>query len=433
MQDSHKAKTQNELDVLVVGGGPAGVVAAIQAARAGARTLLVEKSGILGGTTVLNGVNFPGLFHAWGKQIIAGIGWELVERAVRESGGTLPDFADFRRPHYLLQVLVDKAVYACVCDEAVIASGASLLLHTMPAAIEREGDGDLDGDGWRVTLCGKEGLTTYAARVVIDCTGDANVVSLAGLPLERNEKMQPGTLVMMAGGYDAAALDLEAIQAAFHQAIVRGEVLRSDLQYNNGVAHYLKTNGRNATHIVDIDAATSAGKTDAELKGRRAMMRLFRFFRTQKGLENFRIESFAPECGIRETRTIVAREKITGHDYATGRLFEDAVCYSFYPIDIHRPSGDGIDFRPLTEGTVPTIPRDAMLPAGAKNLIVAGRCISGDQTANSAYRVQATAMATGQAAGAIAALAVSRGEEAGDVPIDLVRRLLVEHRAIVPA
>src|SRR5215204_4184541 len=98
-------------DIVVIGGGTAGVVAAIQAGRAGASTLLVEKSGVLGGTTVLNAVNFPGLFHAWGQQIIAGIGWELVTQAVAEVKGSLPDFTAWReQPHYRLQIRVNRAV-----------------------------------------------------------------------------------------------------------------------------------------------------------------------------------------------------------------------------------------------------------------------------------------------------------------------------------
>jgi len=230
-----------------------------------------------------------------------------------------------------------------------------------------------------------------------------------------------------------APLNLAAIQRAFDATVERGEVLRADLQHDHdAVSRFLRSRGQNCMHVVGIDASTSAGKTDAELQARRAMMRIYRFFKAQPGLENFRIEWFASECGIRETRTIQGRSRITAQDYTSGRLWDDAVCYSFYPIDIHRADGHGIDIRPLSEGTVPTIPRGAMLPAGAENLIVAGRCICGDQTAASAYRVQATAMATGQAAGALAALAARQNREVGDVSIGSLRALLAEHNAIVP-
>ena len=154
------------------------------------------------------------------------------------------------------------------------------------------------------------------------------------------------------------------------------------------------------------------------------MMRIYRFFKVQPGMEQFKIEWFASECGIRETRTIRGREHISGHDYTTGRVWDDAVCYSFYPIDIHRTDGHGIDIRPLAEGTVPTIPRGAMLPVGVENLIVAGQCICGDQTASSAYRVQATAMATGQAAGVMAALATIQNQNVANILIEQIRIML---------
>ena len=111
-----------EYDVIVPGGGTSGVIAAIQAGRAGAKTLLVDKNGMLGGTTTVAGVNFPGLFHAWGHQVIGGIGWELVTKAVSEVSGVLPDFTDFRRPHPKLHILVDIAILAALMDEAVIAA-----------------------------------------------------------------------------------------------------------------------------------------------------------------------------------------------------------------------------------------------------------------------------------------------------------------------
>ena len=128
-------------DVIVFGGGTAGVVAATQAGRAGAKVLLVEKTAMLGGTTTTGGVNFPGLFHAWGQQVIAGIGWELVTRCVAEAGGTLPNFADYRRPHWQLQIRVNRFLYAALCDEAVVDAGVDILFHSMLASLDVPGAG----------------------------------------------------------------------------------------------------------------------------------------------------------------------------------------------------------------------------------------------------------------------------------------------------
>ncbi len=418
----------DRFDVLVVGGGPAGIVAAAQAARAGARTLLVEKSGMLGGATTLNGVALPGLFHAWGRQVIAGIGWELVTAAVREAGGTLPDFSQWATlPHYRLQIAVNGPVYAALADQRVLGSGAELRLHTLLASLR------FHDDAWQVQLCGKEGLQAITAEVVVDCTGDANAVALAGLPLARNATLQPGTLVTHASGYDLGQLDLPALDAAFHQAVERGEMVRSDFQSKTHPAStFLRLHGGNALHVVNINAATSAGKTHAEVQARATLLRIVRFFRAQPGLADFRIEHMSAECGIRETVTIEGETRITREDYVSGRSWPDAVCHSFYPIDLHSTKGGAIDTRPLREGVVPSIPLGALLPKNSRRILVAGRCACGDQEANSAFRVQASAMAMGQAAGAAAALAATSDRDVRDVTITEIHALLARHGAVVP-
>jgi hypothetical protein len=418
--------SENTYDVIVAGAGPTGLAAAIQVARAGARCLLVEKSGLLGGATVTGGVNFPGLFHAWGEQVIAGIGWELVVRAVEEEGAKLPDFRDDERRHWNRQVLVDRFTYAAVADAMVQEAGVKLLLHTMPAAVEK-----LD-NGWKVDLAAKEGLFTVQAAVLIDATGDANLVSLAGGPTRRNSTLQPGTLIFHADGYINESLNHEAIIQAAQAAIDSGELLASDLGGRAEKVHtLLAAHGENLIHITNIDARTSQGKTDADLKGRAALLRVQRFLRRQPGLENFKITYFAPECGIRETVTIDGEVEVTCKDYASGRLWEDAVCYSFYPIDIH--VDHGIDTRPLQKGSRPTMPLRSMLPKGTKNLLAAGRIACGDKEANSAFRVQASCMAMGQATGAVATIAAKTSREVRDVPLSEVKELLESHGAIFPS
>ncbi len=118
--DSVPSHAPQQVDVVVVGGGTAGTIAAIQAARAGAKTVLIEHGSQLGGTTTVGGVAFPGLFHAWGKQIISGIGWELVEQAVKMDGGELPDFARPTRRHWEHQVLVNPFLYSILAEEACL-------------------------------------------------------------------------------------------------------------------------------------------------------------------------------------------------------------------------------------------------------------------------------------------------------------------------
>ena len=172
-------------DVIVIGGGTAGVIAAIQAGRAGASTLLVEKNAMLGGTMTLGGINVPTHFFAWGKQIIAGIGWELVRKTLEEARQPVltPDVSvNTPKPR---AVRIDKVIFAALCDEAVINAGVDLLFHAMPATAV------FTDDRWKVSICTKTGLQQTEAKVLIDATADANVVSLAGFDLVRPPVKQP--------------------------------------------------------------------------------------------------------------------------------------------------------------------------------------------------------------------------------------------------
>lgn len=416
---------RDHYDVVVAGGGPAGWPAATQAARLGARTLLVEKNGAMGGTTTVAGVALPGLFHAWGQQIIAGIGWDVVSASVAEAGGRLPDFSRWDDKHWRLQVPVVPGILAALIDEAVVTSGADLLLHSMI------GEARWDEDVWRLTVATKAGLRRLTAGAVVDATGDADVVALAGVARLTNPRRQPGTLMMRLEGYDLDALDADALQAAHDDAVVRGDLGAADLAHKS-VHSFLRAHGENATHVVGVQGGTSEDRTAAELAGRRLLRRVFRFLRTQPGLEGIRLVWTAMETGVRESWSIDGHERITVEDYVSGRRWPDAISHSFYPIDVHRPDGDGIDIRPLAYGTLPTIPRGALVPRGSHRLLVAGRAISGDQEAASAYRVQASSMAMGQAAGVIAARSVATSVDVLQVPLTDVHEDLRAHGALVP-
>lgn len=274
-------------------------------------------------------------------------------------------------------------------------------------------------------------MKQFKSKVLVDCTGDANVVTLAGFPVNVNADLQPATLMMRAGGYDASKLDYQRIQEAFEKEVSTGNMKYEYAGWGHGkFEFFLKGYGVNRIHISGINASTSEGKTEAEIEGRKAMLSILRFCRKQPGLENFKIEWCADECGIRETVTIKGKKFITAEDYENGKMWDDAVCYSFYPVDIHRP--DHLVFRMLKPGVYPTIPLGAMLPVKSTNLVVAGRCISGDQAASSAYRVEASCMAMGQSAGAAAALAALQDAEIENLKIEDIHNLLRKHNAIIP-
>jgi hypothetical protein len=387
--------------------------------------LLVEMGSQGGGTTTTGGVSLPGLFHAWEKQVIAGIGWELVSKAVALDHGKMPDFTVPDKAHWQYQVPVNGQLYAALAEEACLAAGLMLCYYELPLSVTET------NDGWLVETVGKGIRRRIACRQLIDCTGGADIVGMIGLPRLREAESQPGTLIFSFGGYDFQKLDAEPIEARYREAMAKGELQDGDFILPNGhFMNFLGGGGNNAQHVFGADSSTSATKTQANIAGRSSVLRLLRFIRTLPGCEHATLTKMQPETAVRETYRIVGEVMITHQDYTSGRVFEDAVGHSFFPIDLH--DRKGINPQPLQRGVVPTIPLRALAPKGSRNLLVAGRSVSSDRLANSALRVQASCMAMGQAAGAAAALAARQNTTPTQVPIEALQALLRKHGAIVP-
>jgi hypothetical protein len=179
-----------------------------------------------------------------------------------------------------------------------------------------------------------------------------------------------------------------------------------------------------ALYIHGADSSSSRSVTAANLRGRKDLLQKIR---TSKK----RLKHLQPEASFRESFRIVGETLITVDDYTSGKVFDDAVCYAFYPVDLHSKSG--VKPKPLAKGTVPTIPLSALVPKGSSNLLVAGRCVSSDRLANSGLRVQASCMAMGQAAGVAAALAAAKNTTPFKVPLKEIHEMLRKHNAIIPA
>ncbi len=428
LADPYSVKEQQlETDVLVIGGGTAGVIAAIQAGRLGARTTIIECGSQLGGTTTTGGVVFPGIFHAWGKQIIGGIGWEMVMDAVKLDGGSLPNFSIIPNntsiPHWRHQVAVNGPLYALLAEEKCLDAGVKIRYYETPTEIT------FKNGQWKVRSSGKGIEADITCDQIIDCTGNAIAASIAGFSLLREADTQPGSLVFRIGGYDFDSLDLTKIPRQYHGVLRQNMINTQKLDEPGGA--FPPTVPYGYVYVPGADSTTSETHTQANLQGRSNLLKLIRTLRSFPGCENVKIRDIKTETAVRETYRIDGVYKMTKQDYVEGKVFEDSVSHSFYPIDLHR-EGKSIYQEFLKPDVVASIPLRALIPRGSKNFLVAGRCVSSDRLANSALRVQASCMGMGQAAGVAAALASRDKTTPLDVSVSEIQQIIEKHGGIVP-
>lgn len=408
-------------DVVVVGGGTAGVFAAIAAAKSGADTVLIEKNSVPGGTVTVAGVNFPGLFFAWGKQIIDGPCWESVERTIRLGGAVMPQISYKPRYHSAEQILLNRFVYTSVLFQMCKEAGVRVFCNCMASdAWESE-------RGITVLVTGKEGLFAVKAGAAVDASGDANLATLAGFATEKSEVCQPATLQNRLSGYASESIADETKAEIREKFSAQGF---PDHISAETLIHYLSIR-KIDMHVSCDDASTSVGRTALDQRAFEETLKVYRFLRSIKGLEGLEIDYAASETGVRETRRIVGETTVTAEDYIRGVFYPDSVCYAFYPIDRHVMTGIEQEFH--KENVVSKIPYSALIPKGAEYLLCAGRCVSSDTYANSALRVEAPCMAMGQAAGCAAALAAKNASTVRAVDHAQLCAALKRIGAIVPS
>lgn len=440
----------HEYDVMVVGGGNAGCAAAIAAARHGARTLLVERYGFLGGTATAAMVGPWMTFHSGGDRIVGGIAQEIVERLVRAgaSPGHIADSSD-----YVATITpFDPEVHKALLFEMMREAGVTLMLHAYVISARVEGDA-VRGASFATV----GGIREFAGRVVIDATADAFVAAAAGVPTQQGDergRVQPASLMFRLSHVDLSKLasylrthpdqmrtSLKAHErtapaltavAGLHdlweQARRDGIVDLPRELVSFFISPYPDEVTVNMTRVTDIDPLDPGDLTRAEIEARLQVMQLLEFFRTRvPGFENARLAATGAQVGIRESRRIVGRYTLTAQDVLEARRFDDAIARSAYPIDIHNPSGSGTTTRRLPAGQSYEIPYRCLVPINREQLLVAGRCISTTHEALATTRLTPTVMTLGQAAGTAAALARARRVRPGDVdPVELRAQLVAD-------
>ena len=440
-------------EVLVVGGGPAGLCAAVAAARNGADTLLIEHNGYCGGMATA-GLVAPFMTcydSGGGEMLIRGLFEEIVDRLCAVGGAIHPSECDapscftsyITNGHKRVTPFKAESL-KIVADEMLSEAGVRVLYHTDFVDCECS-----DGKVNRVILHKKEGLCAAEPAYIIDCTGDGDVAAAAGVPYELGNtatgKIQPATMFFRIGNVDSKKVDedIEKNKDNFYR--------KDGVNYRS--MHWWVEKARengdwdldrvsiglfrgvdedewsiNTSRIMGIDGTSSDSLTYGEMEGRRQVRQIFNFIKKYiPGCENARLLQSGSTLGIRETRHIKGLKTLTIDDVLQCRVPDDAVMIGANSVDIHGKFGPkSNEYITLPEGKYYGIPYGCLVPVGTRNLLVAGRCISAESDAAGAIRVMPPCMALGQAAGTAAALCAPGSLDTGDLDTDILRGALVK-------
>ena len=408
--------------ILVAGGGPAGLAASVAAARQGADTLLIERYGFLGGMATAGLVNPFMPWHANGQPLVGGIFQEMLDRMQALDG-----YGSERQP-----TAFDPEAFKLAADEICRDAQVRVRLHTFVSEVALRG-----GAISAVRSESKSGSEEWTARVYVDCTGDADIAFRVGVPCDhgRDEDhlAQPMTLNFRMANVESERIpSREEINRLFDRAKAEGRLHqpRENVLFFHttraGVVHF------NPTRVTGLSGANAEDLTAAEIEARRQAHELAHFLVARvAGFERAYLEQSGAQIGVRESRRIRGDYALTSDDVVQARKFPDGIARSNYPIDIHNPAGSGTVIREVPEGDYYEIPYRCLLPEGIDNLLVAGRCVSATHEGQSSLRVMPQCFAMGEAAGVAAAMAVKQGVTPRQVDAEELRKALRKQGQIV--
>ncbi len=412
-----------EADVIVAGGGPAGIAAALAAAQAGAKVILVERYGFLGGTATAALMCVFATFSNGREQVIKGMA-EMLFNAVKQAGGSDNDCA---KDAWLW---VDLEVLKQVALEMLLKAKVQVLLHTLvsePVLAEHLVKG--------LIVDNKSGRQAITAAVTVDATGDADILARSGgefdIGGDGDGVLQPMSMAFRIVGVDETQFRPDRRNEFW-------EIAHSKYNISIPLYRFLHLHrvcpgeyNVHATRILDADGADGFSYSNAEIAARRQCWELFDIMKKEMpGMATARISQTAVQVGVRETRRIRGVSRLETDDVLCAHKSPDAIGRGCYRIDLHDGRSAQTLHRPLGAGEYYDIPYGCLVPVRIDGLLVAGRPISASHIAHASVRVMSHCMVTGHAAGAAAALAVNAGVQPRAVDIGDLRRLLQAQNAV---
>lgn len=439
----------DEYEVIVVGGGPAGCTAATAAAREGAKTLLLEATGSLGGMGTSGLIPWFCGYGDGEKVISRG----LAEKVRLELGKGMPHLRPIIEKGDFVTPAIDPELLKRIYDEMVTDAGATVRFGTSLCGVEKLDDSHVDA----LLVADKSGLHAYKAKVYVDCTGDADLAAWAGAPFEKGDdqgQLQPATHCFVINNIDEEALadgprihfydpDSPVWKALRDPRYPLIEELHScSMKIGPG------TYGFNTGHLFDVDNTDPESISHALMKGRQMAKQYYDAFAEHlPAFTNSFLTATGSLLGVRETRRIIGDYVLTGDDYRAARDFPDSICRNAYGIDIHCSRKRCLELaqktieelkefnrqvtQKLPAGQSVSVPFRCLIPKTLNNVLTAGRCISTDRMTNGTVRIMACCLNTGEAAGIGAAMAAKDDGNVRAVDATHVRSMLREYGAFL--